>query len=143
MTLKDKWKTKEATKMNEELIYINPLGAAQGLYEYEFIFSDTPEIVYGPDWDYPNPSICSSVAPDPSTYNLVKKVRTSYKLRTIQEMSCYSMEYAMNNIIALGWIDIEGLEEYPENGRMVFHYGDSLEKVAELLNLYDYKLEDK
>ena len=142
MTLKNKWEMKEAMKMSEELVYINPLGTTQGGYEYEFIFSDTPEIVYGPDWDYPNPSICTNVAPDPSTYNLVTKVRTGYKLKTIQETSCYSMEYAMNGIIALGWIDIEGLEEYPENGRMVFHYGDSLEKVAELLNLYNYKFED-
>ena len=127
--------------MDEVLIYISPKGFNLGKYEYDFIFSDTPEIVYGPDWDYPNPSICDTLAPDPSTYSTVKTVKTTYRLGTIQEKSCYSMEYAMNGIIALAWIDIEGLEEYPEHGRMVFHYGDTMDKVTELLSLYGYEFE--
>ena len=110
---------------------------------YEFLFSDTPEIVYGAWWNYPNPAICGDdIAPDKSTYSLVKTVKTDYKLKVVQENTCYSMEYAMNGIIALAWIDIEGLEEYPSNGRMVFHYGDSLEKVVELLSSYNYSFED-
>lgn len=126
-----------------ELVYINEKGMDMDRYVYEFIFSETPEIVYGPDWDYPNPSICSDLAPDPTTYDTVKTVVTTYRLKTIQQTTCYSMEYAMNGIIALAWIDIEGLDEYPENGRMVFHYGDSIEKVTELLNLYNYAFEEK
>ena len=51
------------------------------------------------------------------------------------------MEYATFGIIALGWIDLDNLEEYPENGRMVFHFKDTKEKVVELLSLYDIKLE--
>ena len=129
--------------MDEVLIYINPKGMNLGLYEYDFIFSDTPEIVYGPDWDYPNPSICDTLAPDPTTYSSVRTVKTELPLKTVQETSCYSMEYAMNGIVALAWIDIEGLEEYPENGRMVFHYGDSVEKVTELLGAYDYHFEEE
>jgi hypothetical protein len=124
-----------------ELIYINFKGMEMDKYVYEFLFSETPEIVYGPWWGYPNPSICGNIAPDESTYSIVKTVKTTYKLKTAQENTCYSMEYVMNGIIALGWIEIEGLEEYPENGRMVFHYGDSMEKVTELLGLYDYTFE--
>ena len=124
-----------------ELVFINEKEKGVDYFVYEFIFSDTPEIVYGPDWDYPNPSICSDVKPDPTTYSEIYNVRTVFHLKTIQNNTCYSMEYAMNGILALAWIDIEGLEEYPENGRMVFHYGDSIEKVTELLNLYNYKLE--
>ncbi len=128
---------------NAQLIFIKPKGTVLGQYEYDFLFSETPEIVYGPDWDYPNPSICSNVNPDPTTYDIIKSVRTTLPLKTIQETSCYSMEYAMNGIIALGWIDIEGLEEYPENGRMVFHYGDDMEKVISLLDLYDYHFDEE
>lgn len=124
------------------LVYISDKGMDMDKHVYDFIFSDTPEIVYGPDWDYPNPSVCQDLSPDPTTYNEVKTVKTIYKLKTIQETTCYSMEYAMNGITALAWIDIEGLEEYPENGRMVFHYGDTEEKVAELLNLYNYGFEE-
>ena len=40
------------------------------------------------------------------------------------------MEYAIARIIALGWVDIENLEEYPEK-RLVFHFGDTFEDVSE------------
>lgn len=126
-----------------QLVFINYKGEELGKHVYEFIFSDTPEIVYGKDWDYPNPSICDDVSPDPTTYSEVKIVKTTYRLKTIQETACYSMEYAMNNIIALAWIDIEGLEDYPENGRMVFHYGDDIEEVKRLLSAYDYVFEEE
>ncbi len=125
-----------------DLVYVNYKGMDMDKHVYEFIFSETPEIVYGKDWDYPNPSICSDLSPDESTYSIVKTVKTGYKLKTVQETACYSMEYAMNGIIALAWIDIDGLEEYPENGRMVFHYGDSVDKVTELWGLYEYTFEE-
>ena len=46
-----------------ELIYINFKGMEMDKYVYEFLFSETPEIVYGPWWGYPNPSICGNIAP--------------------------------------------------------------------------------
>ena len=120
----------------EYLVYIRPICKnAEGEYEYDFYFSNTPDIVYGPEWDDPNPSaaIGGDLAPDPTTYNLIKKVKTTLPIKTIQETSCYSMEYAMNGIIALGWINIEGLDEYPENGRMVLMFGYTLEETQEML----------
>ena len=42
------------------------------------------------------------------------------------------MEYAIARIIALGWVDIENLEEYPEK-RLVFHFGDTFEDVENKL----------
>ena len=47
------------------------------------------------------------------------------------------MEYAINKIIALAWINIENLEEYPQEGRMVFHFGDDFNKVKKLLSNYN------
>ena len=76
----------------EQLVYVSNKGMDMDKHVYEFIFSETPESVYGPDWDYPNPSICTDLRPDPTTYDMVKTVETSYKLKTIQETTCYSME---------------------------------------------------
>ena len=125
-----------------ELVYVNYKGDDLNKHVYEFLFSETPEVVYGPWWLYPNPSICGDISPDPTTYSIVKTVKTDYRLKTIQENSCFSMEYAMNGVVALAWIDIEGLDVYPPNGRMVFHYGDSMEKVIELLGSYEYHFEE-
>jgi hypothetical protein len=42
------------------------------------------------------------------------------------------MEYAINGSVALAWLNLEGLEEYPTH-RLVFHFGDSyLEVEAQL-----------
>jgi len=127
-----------------KLIYIKPICKDNNQYIYNFLFSDTPDIVWGKDWDYDFPVLCDDLTPDSTTYSLIKTVKTDLPLKTIEETSCYSMEYAINGSVALAWIDIENLEDYPENGRMVFHFGDNIEKVEELLNGYDYYfLEDR
>lgn len=127
------------------LVYIKPVcrDDTNKVYEYDFLFSETPEIVWGRDWDEMNPTIAISgdLTPDPSTFSVVKRVKTSLPLKTVEETTCYSMEYTLNGSIALAWIDIEKLEDYPENGRMVFHFQDTYEKTEELLGLYDYTLE--
>ena len=46
------------------------------------------------------------------------------------------MEYAIARIIALSWIDIENMEEYPEKGRMVLFFGDNFEYVKEVLDKF-------
>lgn len=121
--------------MKGKLVYIKPVCAnSNGTYEYDFYFSETPEYVWGEDWDYFNPSICNDTTPEKSTYNDIRRVISPLPFKTIEEMSCFSMEYALCKAVAIGWIDIENLEDYPEHGRCVFHFGDSAPKVAQLLN---------
>lgn len=130
--------------MEEEvLVYIKEANKyTDGTFEYDFFFSNTPDIVWGPDWEVSSPVSCGDITPDKTTYTTIKRVKTTLPLKTIEETSCYSMEYAINGIVALAWIDLENLEDYPENGRMVFHFGDSVEKTEELLGNYDYKFEN-
>ena len=45
------------------------------------------------------------------------------------------MEYAINGSVALAWLNLDGLEEYPAH-RLVFHFGDSMDDVEnELIKL--------
>lgn len=119
-----------------KLSYVN----TDNTYVYDFFFSATPDIVWGLDWEINNPLSCTDLTPDPSTYSIIKRIQTKMPLKTIEETSCYSMEHAIPRIIALAWINIENLEEYPENGRMVFHFGDTMDEVKELLKKYDIEL---
>ena len=114
-------------KENLKLVFVRPVvnGSDRHNYEYDFLFSETPEVVWGPDWTDNAPNLCGDISPEPSTYSLVKRVKTPIELKVAQENSCYSMEYAINRSIALAYLNLEGLENYPENGRMVFHFGDS------------------
>jgi len=109
-------------------------------YVYQFFFTETPEYVWGNNWDVPNPSICGDLTPEESTYSSIYTVRTSLPLKTAQETSCYSMEYATYGILALAWIDIENLDVYPEHGRMTLHFGDSFDFVQEKLSEYGWEM---
>lgn len=127
--------------MDSVLVYVRPgIKNIGEEYEYELFFSNTPDIVWGVDWDINNPVSCGDISPEKSTYSEIKKVTTALPFKTIEETSCYSMEYAINGSVALAWIDIENLEEYPENGRCVLHFGDSEEKVKQLLEKQGYNL---
>lgn len=121
--------------MNEVLVYVKPANKLNdGTYEYELFYSNTPEIVWGPDWDIDSPVSCGDITPDDTTYSEIEKIRTTLPLKTVEETSCYSMEYAINKVVALAWVDIENLEEYPtEEGRCVLHFGDDKEKVNNTL----------
>lgn len=124
------------------LVYIKPVCKnTDGTFEYDFFFSDTPEFVWGQFWDVDNPSSNGDMTPDETTYSEIYRVKTNLPLKTIQETTCYSMEYATYGIMALGWIDIENLEEYPENGRLTMHFGESKEDISEKLGLNKWTLE--
>lgn len=126
--------------MEPVLVYVKPICKnTNKTYEYDFFFSETPEYVWGPDWDIDSPVSNGDISPDPTTYTEIYRVKTTLPLKTIEETSCYSMEYATYGITALSWIDIENLEEYPENGRLVLKFGEKKEEVLEKLVLYNWE----
>lgn len=125
---------------NLKLIYVKYLGKnTDGTYVYNFFFSEIPEYVWGPSWDVDNPSSNGDITPDSTTYSVVKQVITDLPFTTAEETTCYSMEYATYGILALTWLNIENLEEYPQHGRLTMHFGESYYSVEDKLNLYGWK----
>ena len=125
--------------MSEVLVYVRPkFKDSDGTYMYDFFFSETPDFVWGPDWDVTNPSICEDLTPEESTYSSICTIKTTLPLKTAEEISCYSMEYTTYRILALAWIDIENLDEYPKHGRMALHFGDTKEEVFQKLSEYGW-----
>ena len=127
---------------NLKLVYVKFINLdIEENYIYELLFSENPEMVWGVYWDELNPSSCGDLTPDKTTYSSVKRIRSPFKLTTIQECSCLTMEHAIENVIALSWIDINVLEEYPSNGRMTLHFGDDISVVEKILIPFEIKLE--
>lgn len=125
--------------MGEVLVYVKPMCKnTDGTYEYDFFFSDTPEYVWGADWDVDSPVSNGDLTPDSTTYTKTRRVKTNLPLKTLEETSCYSMEYATYGILALSWIDIENLDEYPEQGRLTMYFGETERAVEEKLEKYDW-----
>lgn len=127
------------------LVFVKPICKnTDQTYEYDLFFSDTPDIVWGVDWEVNTPGLVSSdeITPDATTYNKIVRIKTPFPLKTAQETYCYSMEYAIARIIALSWIDIENMEEYPEKGRMVLYFGDTFEHVQGVLSEFGIFIKD-
>lgn len=129
--------------MEEVLVYINPVCKnTDKTYEYDFFFSKTPEFVWGPDWDVYSPVSNGNILPDPTTYSKIRRVKTNLPLKTLSETSCYSMEYATYGIIALAWINIENLDEYPEKGRLTMYFGTPENEIEKKIALYNWKFQN-
>ena len=120
-----------------KLVFVAPVVELKkhNTYTYDLYFSDTPEIVWSGGWDNPNPAICDEddIYPQEGTYSYVQRINSGYKLGLAMRNSAYPMLYCINGIMALSWIDLNGLEEYPENGRGVFKFGDDYEYIQEKL----------
>ncbi len=119
---------------NLYLIFVNPIGkTSNNIYEYEFFFSETPEIVWGENWSEECPAICDNLLPDSSTYSLVKRLKTHINLFCAQNNYCFPFYYCIDGLICLCAEDISNYDSYPEPYRLVLHFGDKYEYVEEHL----------
>lgn len=120
------------------LIYINGLGPNyRGDNMYEFIFSGELD-VWGENWD----ARPANGYPEPPELKYIKEVgqlsRTTIQLELIQNCDFMGVTDAMEDIIALAWEKDESCED---NTRLVFRFGDTLEKVKDKLYERDLILE--
>lgn len=127
-------------KENLYLVYVEKLYTvpnAKGMYEYEFFFSETPEVVWGIDWNQQCPSSCDrdNMRPDPSSYNVIERLYSIYTIIGIEDNSCFSGQDMIDGIVACAWEDISEYDEYPEPIRLVFNFGESYASVENKLAL--------
>lgn len=117
--------------MNEFLCFINSIGKENdGTYRYEFIFiSDIEKFEVIED----NEPCCLSETIKPNTCEIVHIVKTKIKLDLIQNNCCFSFKHAKLGIVALAWEDITDYDEFPDDGRIFFRFGETLDEVKEKL----------
>lgn len=118
--------------MNElYLIYVEPIGInAEGLYEYEFYFSETPETAWAEDWAEQCPSACKMTKPEGDFVNEILRLKTQIPFFCAQQNSCFSFQDCIDGIISVCFEDISDYEEYPEPYRIVFSFGEEKESVV-------------
>lgn len=118
----------------QSIIFVNKLGKnSEDTYTYEFYFSEEPEMVWGQFWDNKPASINNITTIEKQNYDFVKILKTKINFDLAQKNSCFSMQDMKDLIIPVAWENIDGYEEYPENGRLVFQYGTAQADVE--LNL--------
>ena len=107
------------------LVYINPIGKnSNDLYEYEFFFSETPDIVWGQDWNIACPAACENTLPDPETYSEVKTLKTEIPLFCVQQNTCFSIQDCIDGIICLGYFQTD-------KGVVKFDFSETIYNVIE------------
>lgn len=117
-----------------KLVYVNPIGLnSNGEFEYDFFFSETPDIVWGENWEMQCPSACGDMKPEETTYSLVKRVVTEIPFSCAQENSCFSMQDCIDGCIAVFYENISEYTEYPTPYRIVCGFGEDYDSVIDKL----------
>ena len=104
-----------------------------GYYRYEFIFTDNPDEFWGEDWEYKPASLVNELKPSDEYITEIHIVKTKIKFDLIQNNSCFSMQDCLDGCVAIAIESIDTYENYPENGRLYFMFGESMEDVERKL----------
>lgn len=117
-----------------KLLFINELGPNyKNENIYEFIFGDKIEEIWGDEWD----AVPAHGKPGPPEIQYIKKVGsvkgTTIKLDLVQNSDYFSMEHALDGVIALGWETYEDSYDESNEERLVFHFGNEISDVEDKL----------
>lgn len=116
------------------LLFVRLIGEENdGYYRYEFMFTDNPDEAWGEGFEYKPCCLVKDLIPSDEYITEVHIVKTKIKFDLIQDNCCFGMQDCMDGIVAVAHENIDGLDEYPENGRLFFMFGESLDDVEEKL----------
>ena len=116
------------------LAFINYVGSEiDGLNQYELMFTLYPNDFWGENFNYKPAGICNGLIPDNSYIQKIVKIKTFINLDLIQNSGCFSMQDCMDGIVSLAYQSLEGLDEYPEDGRLYFMFGENYKDVERKL----------
>ena len=116
------------------LLFVRLIGEeADGYYRYEFIFTDNPDEAWGEDWEHKPAGLVNDLIPSDEYITEVHIVKTKIKFDLIQNNMCFGMQDAMDGIVSIAYENMDTYESYPEDGRLFFMFGESLDDVERKL----------
>lgn len=110
---------------------------------YELFFTEESDTFWGDGFEYMPASLVNELIPNEGSYSVVKEIKTNLKLSLATESCCHSMQDCIDGIIALAYEDISGYDEFPDEGRLVLHFGDDYRDVEIKLIERGIRLMDK
>ena len=122
---------------DEEIVklgFIRLIGEeTDGYYRYEFIFTNDIDGFWGENFDQKPCCLVNGLAPDEEYIYEIHIVKMKIKLDLIQDNCCFGFQDCTDGIIALAWENLDGYDEYPQEGRIFFRFGETLEEVENKL----------
>ena len=116
------------------LCFIRLIGEENdGYYRYEFIFTDNADEFWGDNFEYKPAGLVNDLIPSDEYITEIHIVKTKIKFDLIQNNMCFGMQDCMDGIVALAYENIDEYENYPEDGRLFFMFGESFDDVERKL----------
>ena len=117
-----------------KVIYVLYIGKNSDYeYIYHLLLSDDNEKTWADGWENKPACVMRDLTPEDDMYEYIVEIKTELKLDLAQENCCYSMQDCRDNVVALASENLKEAEEYPEDGRIVIHFGDLFEDVEKML----------
>lgn len=115
--------------MSEQfLVFAEEIGETHNdEYVYRFLFSPTPEVVWGDKFNVTPAATVPNIQPLPLSLEKEWRVVSKMKLETAVESTWFSMQDCMDEIIAL-------IFSTDENSSVVLRFGEDDDKVREILD---------
>ena len=107
---------------------------------YHFLITTDSEKTWAEGWENKPACMMRDLKPEDDMYEYVAEIKTNLKLDLAQENCCFSMQDCRDNVVALASENLEDADEYPEDGRIVIHFGDFIEDVEKMLARRDIAL---
>lgn len=104
-----------------------------GYFRYEFIFTDNADEFWGDNFEYKPAGLVNDLIPSDEYITEIHIVKTKIKFDLVQNNMCFGMQDCMDGIVALAFENIDEYENYPENGRLFFMFGESFDDVERKL----------
>lgn len=127
---------------NLKLLYVNFMGNdldGRNIYQFLFGTDEQADLFWVEDFDVKPAGIVRNFFVDDSQYDDVRILKVNkIKLDLAQENTCFSMQDCRDNCVALAYENLDNLDndpdfEYPEDGRLVFHFGMTMLDVEMVL----------
>ena len=107
---------------------------------YQFLIANDESEVWAEDWNEKPAANCRYLTPDENMYDYVKELKTDIIFDLAQDNCCVSMQDVRDHVHCLASENLDNSEEYPENGRIVVQFGDSLYDVEKMLAKRDLSM---
>ena len=130
---------KEEDNLNNEnlplmVIFVSYVGKnTDNDHIYHLLISNDKEKTWAEGWENKPACVMRDLTPEDDMYDYIAELKTDLKLDLAQDNCCFSMQDCRDNVIALASENLEEAEEYPEEGRIVIHFGDLVEDVEKML----------
>ena len=88
---------------------------------------------WGESFEYKPCCLVNELIPSDEEIKEIKIIKTKIKFDLIQNNCCFGMQDCMDGIVALAYENIDSYEEYPNDGRIYFMFGESFDDVERKL----------